>query len=146
MIQSLPALVLPHAGCAVLYLGLAVLILARRPWSRTGVWLAGACVVTASWGGMVALATGYSMFSGVDDSLDMARAATQSRMLSVAGWLELARSAAWYGFILHLYRRSVTAHRQIMQAFTTMGLLALLVVGGLPLFDILSQQPAASLW
>ena len=53
----------------------------------------------------------------------------------VAGWLELARSAAWYGFILHLYRRTVTARRQLTQTFVTMGLLALLLVGGLPLID-----------
>ena len=51
-----------------------------------------------------------------------------------------------YGFILHLYRRSVAAHRQLMQAFTTMGLLALLLVGGLPLIDVVSSQPGASLW
>jgi putative PEP-CTERM system histidine kinase len=146
MTNSLPALVLLHAGCAVLYLGLAVLILARRPWSRTGVWLAGACLATSMWGGMVALAASYSLFHGADAGLDMARSVTQTRLSSLAGWLEVARSAAWYGFILHLYRRSVTAHRQIMQAFTTMGLLVVLVVGGLPLFDILSSEPAASLW
>ena len=64
----------------------------------------------------------------------------------IAGWLEVARSAAWYGFILHLYRRSVAVHRQLRQVFTTMGLLALLLVGGLPLIDVLSSQPGASLW
>ena len=58
----------------------------------------------------------------------------------------MARSAAWYGFILHLYRRSVAVHRQLRQVFTTMGLLALLLVGGLPLIDVLSSQPGASLW
>ncbi len=67
-------------------------------------------------------------------------------MGGIASWLEIARSAAWYGFILHLYRRSVMAHRQLMQAFTTMGLLALLLVGGLPLIDVVTSQPGASLW
>jgi putative PEP-CTERM system histidine kinase len=127
MINAVPALVLLHAGCAALYGGLATLILIRQRPSRTGIWLAGACLVTAVWAASVAL-TWRSPFGGL------------------AGWLEVARSAAWYGFILHLYRRSVTVHRQLMQAFTTMGLLALLLVGGLPLIDVLSSQPGASLW
>jgi len=128
MILELPALVLLHAGCAVLYVGLAVLILLRRPPSRTAIWLAGACLVTAAWAGAVAL-TG-----------------TQNPVGGMAGWLEVARSAAWYGFILHLYRRSMAMHRQLRQVFTTMGLLALLLVGGMPLLDALSSQPGASLW
>ena len=96
--------------------------------SRTGLWLAGACLVTAAWAAAVVDRNWPDPLGGL------------------AGWLEIARSAAWYGFILHLYRRSVTAHRQLSQAFTTMGLLALLLVGGLPLIDVLSSQPAASLW
>jgi putative PEP-CTERM system histidine kinase len=146
MIQSLPALALLNAVCTALYLGLAALILARRPRSRTGVWLAGACLVTAVWSGTVALAAGYSLFDTPDNQFGMVRSAAQTRLWSLASWLEIARSAAWYGFILHLYRRLVTTHRQISQAFTTMGLLAVLVVGGLPLFDMLSNQPGASLW
>jgi putative PEP-CTERM system histidine kinase len=127
MIQSLPTFVLLHAGCAVLYATLATLVLLRRP-GRSAVWLAGACLVTAAWAAAVAL-TGWPE-------------ATRG----VAGWLEVARSAAWYGFILHLYRRSVAVHRQLRQVFTTMGLLALLLVGGLPLIDVLSSQSGASLW
>src|SRR5579871_2701463 len=128
MSQSLSGLALLHGGCAVLYAGLAALILMRRPSSRTALWLAGACLVTAAWAGSVAL---------VAWGLPIGR---------IAGWLEIARSAAWYGFILHLYRRTVTVHRQLTQAFTTMGLLALLLVGGLPLIDLLSSQSASSLW
>ena len=63
---------------------------------------------------------------------------------AVAAWLELARSAAWYGFILHLYRRTVTVRRELTQTFVTMGLLALLLVGGLPLLDALANQPATA--
>ena len=127
MIPAIPALIVLHAGCAALYAGLATLIMLRHQQSRAGVWLAGACVVTAAWAATVALSW--------DNPLG-----------GLAGWLELARSAAWYGFIFHLYRRSVTAHRQLMQAFTTMGLMALLLVGGLPLIDVVSNQPGASLW
>jgi putative PEP-CTERM system histidine kinase len=146
MIQSLPGLALLNAGCTALYLGLAALILTRRPWSRTGVWLSCACLATALWSGTVAVAAGYSLFGAPDDQFEVVRSAAQTRLGSLASWLEIARSAAWYGFILHLYRRLVTTHRQISQAFTTMGLLAVLVVGGLPLFDVLSNQPVASLW
>jgi putative PEP-CTERM system histidine kinase len=128
MMQTLPALVLLHAGCAVLYAALGALVLMRRSPSRTAIWLAGACLVTAAWAASVAL-TAWSNSTG-----------------GVAGWLEVARSAAWYGFILHLYRRSVAVHRQLRQVFTTMGLLALLLVGGLPLIDVLSSQQGASLW
>ncbi len=146
MTQSLSTLALLHAGCAVLYLGLAALILVRRPWSRTGLWLAGACLVTAAWGMSVALAAGYSQSAGRATWLEVVRSELQSPFGGIASWLEIARSAAWYGFILHLYRRTVSAHRQIRQAFTTMGLLALLLVGGLPLIDLLSSQPSATLW
>ncbi len=62
------------------------------------------------------------------------------------GWLELARSATWYAFILHLYRRSVAARGQLMQAFSTMGLLAFLVVGGLVLTNLVEGQAPATLW
>lgn len=146
MIQSLSGLVLLHAGCAVLYLGLSTLILIRRPWSRTGVWLAGACLVTATWAAVVALAAGSNVTYGLGPWLEFIRSAGQSRLGNLASWLEVARSAVWYGFILHLYRRSVSVHRQLTQAFTTMGLLAILVVGGLPLLDALSSEPTASLW
>src|SRR5262249_48497713 len=45
-----------------------------------------------------------------------------------------------------LYRRTVSADRNIRQAFSTMGLLALLLVGGLPLIDLLSSQPSTTFW
>jgi putative PEP-CTERM system histidine kinase len=128
MMQTVSALVLLHAGCAFLYAALAALVLMRRSPGSTAIWLAGACLITAAWAGSVALTASSNPTGGI------------------AGWLEIARSAAWYGFILNLYRRSVAVHRQLRQAFTTMGLLALLLVGGLPLIDVLSSQPDASLW
>jgi putative PEP-CTERM system histidine kinase len=121
-----PAMAVLHGGCALLYAALAALILMRQQSSRTGLWLAAACVVTAVWAAAVAVLP--DPFTGV------------------AAWLELARSAAWYAFILHLYRRTVTVRRQLIQTFITMGLLALLLVGGLPLIDALANQPATALW
>ncbi len=115
-----------HGGCALLSAALAALILLRQQLSRTGLWLAAACVVTAFWAAAVAVSPHPA--SGLP------------------AWLELARSAAWYCFILHLYRRTVTLRRQLTQTFVTMGLLALLLVGGLPLIDALANQPATALW
>ncbi len=120
-------MVLLHAVCAVLYTVLATLILLRQRQSRTGLWLAGASLVTAGWSVSVALFwrvpfTGFS------------------------GWMEIARSVAWYGFILHLFRQTVGVQRQLRQVFTTMGLLALLVIGGLPLVDLLSHPAANTVW
>ena len=110
-----------HAICALAYGFLAALIFVRQFGSspdgtgrgHTGLWLAAACLSTAIWAGSVAVFW-------------------DSRFMAVPAWLELAHAAAWYGFILHLYRQTVTAPRQMRQAFTTMGLLAVLLVGGLP--------------
>ncbi|HEY3846754.1 MAG TPA: XrtA/PEP-CTERM system histidine kinase PrsK [Acetobacteraceae bacterium] len=120
------AMGLLHGGCALLYGALAALILVRQQRSRTGLWLAAACVITAVWAAAVALSP--TPFEGLPT------------------WLELARAAAWYGFILHLYRRTVTVRRELTQTFVTMGLLALLLVGGLPLIDALANQPSTALW
>ncbi len=90
-------------------------------------WLASACLTTALWAASVVWSR-------------------ESPTSGLAGWLELARAAAWYGFILHLYRRSVAANWQLMQAFSTMGLLALLVVGGLALTSLVGSQTPNTLW
>ena len=127
MSVDFPALVVLHGACALVYAVLGALILARPPFSRTAAWLALACLITASWAAAVVL------FSDHPQS-------------GASGWLELARSAAWYAFILHLYRRSVAARGQLMQAFSTMGLLGFLVVGGLVLTNLAEGQTPATLW
>ena len=126
MIFELSAMTVLHGGCAIVYGALCALVLARRPSHRTALWLAAACLTTAAWALAVVLN----------------RNAPAS---GVAGWLELARSAAWYGFILHLYRRSVATRGQLMQALSTMGVLVFLTVGGLALSNILSGQTPATL-
>jgi putative PEP-CTERM system histidine kinase len=126
MILDLPAIVVLHVACAILYALLAALILARPPLSRTGAWLALACAATAVWAASFALAW-------------------QAQAGAYASWLEVGRSAAWYGFILHLYRRSVGSGNQVPSAFKTMGLLALLIVGGTPLLEWFAGPAAASL-
>ncbi len=121
------ALVVLHGACAFVYTLLSALIVVRRPLSRTAAWLALACLVTAFW------AVAVVWFRNAPTT-------------GLPGWLELARAGAWYGFILHLYRRSVAARGQLMQAFSTMGLLALLVVGGLALTNLLESQTPSTLW
>ncbi|MGE0417732.1 MAG: XrtA/PEP-CTERM system histidine kinase PrsK [Acetobacteraceae bacterium] len=125
MTMNLPAMSLLYGACALIYAGLTVLILARKPRSATGLWLALACAMTALWAGSVA---------------------TRWLPGTIAAWLELVRSVAWYGFILHLYRRSVAAHRQLLHAFRTMGLLAVVLIGGLMLANVLSTSQGRSLW
>ena len=124
---TFPAMVILHGGCALVYAILSALILIRRPLNRTAAWLGFACLITASWAVSVALYW-VTPASGLP------------------GWLELARSAAWYGFILHLYRRSVAVRGQMMQAFSTMGLLTFLVVGGLTLTNLLYGQAPSTFW
>jgi putative PEP-CTERM system histidine kinase len=126
MIFELPAIVILYGACAVVYALLAALILARPPLSRTGAWLAFACAATAVWAATFALAW-YAPIG------------------RLASWMEVGRSAAWYGFILHLCRRSVASNKQISSAFKTMGLLALLVLGGTPLLEWLAGPASATL-
>jgi putative PEP-CTERM system histidine kinase len=126
MTLDIPAIAVLHGVCAAVYALLAALILTRPPLSRTGAWLTFACAVTAIWTGTFAL--GW-----------------QSPVIPLASWLEVGRSAAWYGFILHLYRRSVGSDEQVSSAFKTMGLLALLVVGGTPLLEWFAGPATASL-
>ena len=125
VITNIPAIVLLHAACAVVYGVLAALILGRTTLSRTGGWLAFACAITAVWAAVFALAWWFPIGR-------------------FAEWLEIGRSAAWYGFILHLYRRSVGANEQLTTAFKTMGLLAVLVLFGTPLLEWLSGPTAPS--
>lgn len=126
MTLEIPAIVVLHGACAVVYAALALLILARPPLSRTGAWLAFACAVTAIWAATFAMAW-------------------HAPVGRLASWLEVGRSAAWYGFILHLYRRSVASDEQVSSAFKTMGLLALLIFVGTPLLELFAGPSSASL-
>lgn len=81
MTFDLPAVVGLHALCALIYGFLTVLIFARlaageHERSRTGLWLAAACLATAICAGAVAVLWG-------------------TRFMGIAGWLELARIVAW---------------------------------------------------
>ena len=118
MILEIPAMAVLHGICAGLYSILAALILLRRQQSRTGFYLALAALLTAAWALSVAVSW-------------------QTPLGLVPRSLELVRAAAWYGFILHLYRRGLGGRQALTPVFVTMGLMALLVVGGMPLLDLL---------
>jgi putative PEP-CTERM system histidine kinase len=126
MTLHVPAIVVLHGACAVVYGLLAGLILTRPPLSRTGTWLAFACLVTAVWAATFALTW-------------------QVPFIPVVAWLEIGRSAAWYGFILHLYRRAIGTNRQVTTAFKTMGLLALLMIGGTSVLEWFAGPATANL-
>jgi putative PEP-CTERM system histidine kinase len=125
MSSTISTIVPLYGACAVVYGLLASLILVRAPVSRTGAWLGLACAVTMVWAAVIGFAWQYPIGR-------------------TAAWLEVGRSAAWYGFILHLYRRSVAANGQLTTAFETMGLLALLMLGCVPLVDWLSDPASPS--
>lgn len=127
MIANITAISGLHALCAAIYLVVALLVLARGPRGATAWWLALACGMTALWASAVAWQ--WSMPT-----------------VGLAAWLELARSAAWYGFILHLYRRSVTTNAHKSQIFTVLGLLAVLIVVGLPVLHALWAGSPSMLW
>ena len=116
MTLNVSAIVALHGACALVYALLSALILMRPPLSRTGAWLAFACLATAVWAATFAFAW-------------------HAPVGRLAAWLEIGRSAAWYGFILHLYRRSIGSSRQTANAFKTIGVLALLMLGSTPLIE-----------
>ncbi len=117
------ATIVLHAACAALYLLLCALILSRSPLSKTGRLLVLACLVTAIWATSMTLIARYP--TGM-----------------LPGLLDLARAAAWCGFILHLYRRTVLGARQRNQAFLMMGLVAALVA--IVTLMLASASPGAS--
>ncbi len=127
MLADVPAIILLHTACAAIYGVLVALILLHARLSRTGAILAGASLVTAIWA--IAVAVHWS-----------------DPATGIAGWLELARSLAWYCFTLHLYRRTVSRERHLGQAIATSGLVAAFLLGAAPLLDLLAGQYGPSFW
>ncbi len=99
--------VILYAGCALLYVILAVVVVARTRHGWAAVTLAGGCVVTAAWAATVAAGPA-----------------------GLPGWgrlLEPFHLVAWYGVVFHLYHRSMPRSRT-NRLFAAVGLLALVVV------------------
>jgi putative PEP-CTERM system histidine kinase len=121
------AIALLYGGCATLYAALAALILGQARRSRTGLFLAGACIVTAAWAAAIAMAA-HGPFG------------------LIAVVLDLLRPAAWCAFVLHLYRRTVLAGRHRNQAFIMLGMLALLMVVVMLLLGRNAPREVVTLW
>lgn len=112
------------AACAAAYLILAGVIAARSR-HLTGWLLIGCCAVTAAWAAANAAGPGGS-WTGLPSAL------------------ELLRALAWYGFVLHLYRRSVSADGA-GRAFVLVGALAILLSAGAVGAEWLYGPPRPSL-
>ena len=103
--------------CAALYgsLGLIIVLRARH---LTGILLGGCCMVTAGWA-LTVMLTAKEPLGGP------------------AGAADLLRALCWYGFILHLYRRSVMASGSTGRAF----LAVLGAAAALSVYAAITQPP-----
>lgn len=96
------------AICAATYLALPMLVLLQGRRSSIAWALSLCCVITAAWA--VAGATWPAEDFG-----------------GTVGALDLARAAAWYGFLLILYQRFVGADARLLQPFAAAGAAAVIV-------------------
>ncbi len=93
--------------CAAVYFALS-LVIGVRARHVTGWILAGSCLVTALWAASTLVWPG----NGLD---------------GLAGATDLGRGLCWYGFVLHLYRRSVPGPGAAGLAFVAVGVLAVVL-------------------
>lgn len=113
--------------CAVVYAMLCGLIAWQAP-KRGGWLLPGCCAVTAGWAAISAALPGNG-FTGLPGALD------------------LARALAWFGFILHLYRRYVPAGEDSAgRAFTLIGSAAVPLAAAACWMDWQPGADQVSLW
>ncbi len=100
-----------HAICAVLYAGLAALVMLRGRGPGRALFAA-ASLATAAWAAMVA-------------------AMSFLPVAPLAFVLDLLRPALWLVFILHLYRRAALGGRHPTQVYLLLGFIAALAVGAI---------------
>ena len=104
-----------HAGCAILYGGLALMLLINGRRGMTGMLFAAGCVATAAWSSSVA-------------AMSFVPAAP------IAFVLDLLRPAIWLVFILHLYRRAALGGRHPRQVYLLLAFIAGLSAAAIYLF------------
>jgi putative PEP-CTERM system histidine kinase len=115
------------ATCAVVYAMLCGLIAWQVP-QRAGWLLAGCCATTAGWAAASAALPGNGL-SGLPGALD------------------LVRALAWFGFILHLYRRYVPAGQDLAgRWFALIGLAAMPLAAAAGWMDWDQTAGQGSLW
>ena len=100
-----------HAICAVLYAGLAALVMLRGRGPGRALFAA-ASLATAAWAAMVA-------------------AMSFLPVAPLAFVLDLLRPALWLVFILHLYRRAALGGRHPTQVYLLLGFIVALAVGAI---------------
>ena len=96
-----------QAGSAFLYAALCMLILLRGRISRTGLFLAASCAITA-----VSL---------------LASAWPGDKFHEQAAVIDLVQSLAWYGFVFHLFRACVPRVR-LVRVFGLIGIVAIMLI------------------
>jgi putative PEP-CTERM system histidine kinase len=114
------------AVCALAYSMLCCLVAWQAP-QRSGWLLAGCCAATAAWSG-VSAAVPVPGYSGLPGALD------------------LMRALAWFGFIMHLYRRYVPGQDAAGWVFTLIGLAALPLAAWAAWLDWTPAVGQPSLW
>jgi putative PEP-CTERM system histidine kinase len=113
--------------CAATYAALAAFVLLRTRSNPSRLPLVAACLLSVLWAGAGVLAPAANPLGGA------------------AGLIDLARLAAWYGVILHFYRRFVPGQAGPGRAFAVMGALIALMVAGALLVGIGQIGGASSL-
>jgi putative PEP-CTERM system histidine kinase len=106
--------VLLHGACAVAYVALALLVTLRGRLSRTGLFLAGASLVTALWAGAGAATAVFP------ENFALARSVSA---------VETARIAAWALFSGHLLRQALSERRTIPRRVIAGPIAALALAG-----------------
>ena len=122
MIASLSLAELLHWAGAVIYIAIGLLVLIRGPRSSAACWLAFGCGSTSVWASSVALQ--WPAPAG-----------------GLAASLELARSSAWYGFVLRLYCHSAPSQTGRNWIFTVLGVSFLSGLCSLQMLQILLSEP-----
>jgi putative PEP-CTERM system histidine kinase len=115
MIVSAPreAVLLLNEIAGVAYIALGALILLQAKRSPTGLLLAACCGCTAAWA--------------------IASASRPFPLTGLAGALDCIRAAAWFGFVLHLYRRAMPGPDATSRLFALAGLGVVLGTAGVML-------------
>lgn len=106
--------------------GLAIALGFRRQRTAAGLWLIGACIMTALWAGLVVLAVRYG-----------------GAYLALISPAESLRTGAWFAFLVAMLSRSWAGGERNRSALTVAG--GLLLVVGLQLaIDLLTGMPRSA--
>ncbi|MBN8929941.1 MAG: PEP-CTERM system histidine kinase PrsK [Rhodospirillales bacterium] len=117
-----------HLAAGALYALLAAIVLTRRGQSGTGRRFGAACALTAAWALSAAAGTG-------------------GPAVPLPAWLDLLRFGAWYGFTLHVYRRSTGPSPGTVRLFAALAGVPM-AIGAMVLLapNVPASIPSPALW